>query len=113
MHFDRSVKPSEDIKAILCGGETISYCFSNGQDVIVFTDRRVIIDDVEGLIGGRHDLTSIPYKSLVSWHTVNASAITEKYAVLEFWTIHDQYQLNMDRSLNLLPIHKLISSAVL
>lgn len=113
MNFDRSVKPSADITSLLVEGENVRYCFSNGQDVIVFTDRRIIIDDKDGLLAARHDLTSIPYRSIIKWHTVNAAAITDTHAVLEFWTLMDQYVINTDRSLNLQPIHQLISSGIL
>jgi hypothetical protein len=113
LHFDRSVKPYDEILAILCGGEKIHYCFSNmAQDVIVFTDRRIIYDHKDGLIGAKHDLTTIPYRSFIKWHTVNA-ALIDMTALLEFWTIQDQYKITTDRSLDLMPIHKIISSCVL
>lgn len=111
--FDRSVKPTEEITSLLVEGEEIHYCFFNGQDIIVFTDRRIIYDDRDGLLALRNDITSIPYRSIIKWHTVNAASIADMHAVLDFWTIHDHYTVNTDRSLNLLPIHQLISKAVL
>ncbi len=113
LHFDHSVKPSNEILAILCEDEKVYYCFSNlAQKVLVFTDRRIIYDDKDGLIGAKHDLTSIPYRSFIKWHTVNA-ALIDTNALLEFWTIQDQYKITTDRSLDLMPIHKLISKCVL
>lgn len=113
MNFDRSVKPPAEITAVLTEGETVRYCFSNGQDIIVFTDRRIVIDKRDGLLAARHTLTSVPYKSIIKWQTANAAAITDAHAVLEIWTLLDQYVINTDRSLNLQPIHQLIGSGIL
>ena len=113
LNFDRSIKPTEDITSLMVKGEEIHYCFSNGQDIIVFTDRRIIYDHRDGLLAVHNNLTSIPYRSFIRWQTVNAAVITDMHAVLDFWTMHDHYTVNTDRSLNLLPIHQLISEAVL
>lgn len=55
----------QEIGGMLADGEQIDIAFSLIRDLIVFTNRRLILIDKQGLTGSKVDYQSIPYRSVV------------------------------------------------
>lgn len=55
----------EELSAILAQGETLEQVFKLIRDLIVFTNRRLILIDKQGLTGSKKEYMSIPYRSIV------------------------------------------------
>ena len=55
---------SKDLEQILTTGEEIDVAFKLIRDLIIFTDKRLILVDKQGLTGKKVDYHSIPYKSI-------------------------------------------------
>lgn len=53
-----------DLNAILVGGETVVRAFRIIRDLFIFTDKRLILIDKQGLTGKKAEYHSIPYKSI-------------------------------------------------
>ena len=110
--YDRTGKPSQEVLGLLRDKESVKYCFSDGQSMIVFTDRRMIFDDKEGMLSNKHEYTSVPYRTFQKWYTANSTAMTERYSKLVIMTLLDEYQISIEKSLNLIQLHQLISAAL-
>jgi hypothetical protein len=54
----------KDLDAILTEGETLVKGFRIIRDLFIFTDKRLILIDKQGLTGRKAEYHSIPYKSI-------------------------------------------------
>jgi len=55
----------QELQQILCSGEALQQAYKVVRDLIVFTDRRLILVDKQGLTGSKREYLSVPYKSIV------------------------------------------------
>lgn len=55
---------TKEIGQLLAQGEEIDVAFKLVRDLIVFTDKRLILVDKQGLTGKKVEYHSIPYKSI-------------------------------------------------
>lgn len=55
----------QELGGLLADGEQLDVAFSLIRDQIVFTNRRLILVDKQGLTGSKVDYQSIPYRSIV------------------------------------------------
>jgi hypothetical protein len=53
-----------DLAAILIQGESVVRAFKIVRDMFIFTDKRLILIDKQGLTGAKAEYHSIPYKSI-------------------------------------------------
>ncbi|XVM09931.1 PH domain-containing protein [Bacillus subtilis] len=54
----------EELAHILLEGEKVEAAFKLVRDLIVFTDKRLILVDKQGITGKKTEFQSIPYKSI-------------------------------------------------
>ncbi|NMU26893.1 PH domain-containing protein, partial [Vibrio parahaemolyticus] len=54
----------EDFLKFLIDGETIFAAFKTVRDQVVFTNKRVIAANVQGITGSKVDYTSLPYSKI-------------------------------------------------
>lgn len=54
----------KDLEATLVEGETVAKAFRILRDLFIFTDKRLLLIDKQGLIGKKAEYHSIPYKSI-------------------------------------------------
>jgi len=83
----RAVKPDKFIKSLapmLVQGEEISACFQGIRDYLVFTDRRLITVNIQGVTGKKQDFTSLPYKR-VQAYSVETAGILDLDSELILW----------------------------
>ncbi len=60
-----SIKEGESvIKAIMASNEEIAFAFTSMRDKLIFTDKRVVSVNVQGITGKKVDYTSIPYSKI-------------------------------------------------
>ena len=52
------------VQNIVIPNEKVIYAFSSMRDKLVFTDKRIISVNVQGLTGSKVDYTSIPYSKI-------------------------------------------------
>ena len=55
------------VEDLLMPGETVEASFKSMRDGVVFTDRRVIAVNVQGITGSKKAFTSLPYKNVVAF----------------------------------------------
>jgi hypothetical protein len=65
----------KDISALLIPGEKVISSYTAVRDYVVFTDKRVISVNVQGLTGKKKDYTSLPYSKIVAFSIETAGAL--------------------------------------
>lgn len=103
----------ELVDAMLVDGEAIFASFKSARDMVVFTDKRIISINVQGMSGAKKDFTSLPY-SKVQAFSVETAGKLDNDCELELWfsglgKVKFEFKSNFDiRSFN-----KLLSKYVL
>ncbi|KNY22265.1 PH domain-containing protein [Methylobacterium sp. ARG-1] len=72
------------LAGILIDGETARLAFKIIRDVFVFTERRIILIDVQGVTGSKVEFTSIPYRAVVRF-SVETAGTFDLDAELKIW----------------------------
>ena len=63
------------IAALLIPGEEVISSYTAVRDYVVFTNKRVISVNVQGLTGKKKDYTSMPYSNIVSFSVETAGVL--------------------------------------
>jgi len=53
-----------EVQGLLIKGEEILYAFQTIRDQLIFTNKRVIAIDVQGITGKRKSFTTMPYSKI-------------------------------------------------
>ena len=77
-------KLESDLESILADNENIDKAFKLIRDLIVFTDKRLILIDKQGMTGKKVEYHSIPYKS-ISHFAVETTGHFDLDAELKIW----------------------------
>ena len=75
---------SSQITPILIDGETILSSYKGIRDGVVFTNKRIIAINVQGITGKKKDFTSMPY-SKIQVYSVETSGVFDMDSELELW----------------------------
>ena len=76
--FEKMVAP------ILVSGEEIVRCFQSIRDGVVFTNKRIIAINVQGITGKKKDFTSLPYNKVQAFSVETAGAF-DLDSELDLW----------------------------
>lgn len=74
----------EELGHILLDGENVDAAFKLVRDLIVFTDKRLILVDKQGITGKKTEFQSIPYKS-ISRFSVETAGRFDLDSELKIW----------------------------
>lgn len=80
-------QPEEIVPAIaplMLSGEQVVSSFKAVRDFVVFTDKRVIAVNVQGITGKKRDFTSLPYSKIQSF-SVETAGRFDLDAELDLW----------------------------
>lgn len=102
-----------DIHKILAIGEVPQVAFKTIRDSAVFTNKRLIIRDAQGISGKKIEMYSLPYSSIVMWSSENSGKFLDMHAELELWTKAGHFKIKIGRSLDIRALDRLISNCVL
>lgn len=75
---------AKDIQPLLISGEEVLGVYKAMRDYCVFTNKRVIAVNVQGLTGKKKDFTSLPY-SKVSAYSVETAGVFDLDSELEMY----------------------------
>jgi hypothetical protein len=73
-----------DIAPLLIDGEDVVSAFKGARDFVVFTDRRVIAVNVQGMTGKKRDFSSLPYAKVQAF-SVETAGTFDLDAELDLW----------------------------
>lgn len=72
------------LDGILLEGEAVELAFLIIRDFFVFTERRMIMVDVQGITGSKVDYMSVPYRAIVRY-SVETSGTIDLDAEIKIW----------------------------
>jgi len=75
---------AEEFAPLLAAGETVQRAFGLIRDLMVFTDRRLILVNKQGMTGKRVEYLSIPYRSIVMF-SLETEGHFDLEAELKIW----------------------------
>lgn len=102
-----------DVVDLLVEGEQAVAAYKTFRDSAVFTTKRLIVRDAQGLTGKKVEIYSLPYSSVVMWSSENAGKVFDVNAELELWTKAGHIKVNLHRTIDIRRLDKLLAWAIL
>lgn len=103
----------DDVNDLLVDGETAIAAYKTARDSAIFTNKRLIVRDVQGLRGKKVEIYSLPYSSIVMWSSENAGGFLDYNAEIELWTKAGNIKVNLNKGIDVRRFDKLIARALL
>lgn len=107
-------KISQEFQPILINGEHIEKAFKLVRDMFVFTNKRLILVDKQGLTGSKAEYQSIPYSSIKKFSKESAGLL-DLDAELKIWIAGESMpikkQFGKDNNIN--EVYQILSQHIL
>ncbi len=103
----------KDVNDLLVEGEVAIAAYKTLRDSAIFTNKRLIVRDAQGLTGKKVEIYSLPYSSINMWSTENAGSFLDFNAEVELWTRAGHIKINLQRGVDIRKFDKLIANALL
>jgi hypothetical protein len=103
-----------DLNAILVEGEQVVRAFKIVRDMFIFTDRRLILIDKQGITGKKAEYHTIPYKS-ISHFSVETAGTFDMDAELKIYISGNMtpFQREFKRGADIKGVQKTLAAFVL
>lgn len=72
------------VEPLVIQGEQIVFCFKSVRDFVVFTNKRLIAVNVQGITGKKRDFTSLPYNKIQAF-SIETAGTFDLDAELDLW----------------------------
>ena len=104
---------ADKVKELLLDDEQIVDSYKSMRDGVVFTDKRIIAVNVQGITGSKKDFTSLPYKNIVAY-SIETSGTFDLDSELEiYFSAVGKVKFEFTGKSSMLEISKIISSHLL
>jgi hypothetical protein len=100
------------VQDLLVEEEKVVCAYKTIRDVAIFTNKRLIVRDAQGLTGKKIEIYTLPYSSIVMYSTENAGII-DFNAEVELWTKAGHIKINLGRGVNIREIDKVLATYIL
>lgn len=111
--FNAPCEIPNDVLETLVDGEHPLHAFKTIRDVAIFTNKRIIVRDAQGITGKKVETYSLPYTSIKMYSTENAGKIFDINSEVELWTLIGHIKINLGKNVNIREFDKIISEAIL
>ena len=108
--FFEEIPVPEDVVNVLVPGEQAVTAFKTIRDSAIFTDRRLIVRDSQGLTGKKVEIYSLPYSAINMWSSENAGKFLDWNAEIELWTRAGHIKINVGKGCDVRAIDMLNSN---
>ena len=107
-------KLTESYGQLLISSETIQVGFQVLRDTFIFTNRRLILVDKQGITGKKTEYLSIPYNK-ISKYSVETTGTFDLDAELKIWVGSDPEPISkkFNRKVNIYDLQKVLSEFTL
>jgi hypothetical protein len=108
-------KLNEKYKRLLIDGEEVELGFKLFRDIFIFTNKRLILIDIQGLTGSKIEYNSMPYKS-ISRFSLETAGTFDLDAELKIWMSSENMpsvSKKFNKSINVYDIQKYLASKIL
>lgn len=103
----------DDVTNLLVGDEQAVAAYKTFRDSAIFTTKRLIVRDAQGLRGKKVEVYSLPYSRIDMWSSENAGGMFDLNSELEMWTRAGHIKINLDKKIDVRRLDQLIAWAVL
>ncbi|AEY67959.1 PH domain-containing protein [Clostridium sp. BNL1100] len=103
----------EDVNDLMVEGEVAVAAYKTFRDTAVFTNKRLIVRDAQGLTGKKVEVYYLPYSSINMWSTENAGRFLDFNAEVELWTRAGHIKINLQKGVDIRKFDMLIANALL
>jgi hypothetical protein len=107
-------KIQQEFSQILAKGEVVEHAYQLIRDYFVFTDKRLVLVDKQGMTGSKIDYHSIPYKSITHF-SVEMGGTFDLDAELKIWISGTAapIQKQFNKKLSIYEVQSVLASYVL
>ena len=110
--FFNEIPIPEDVLSSLVPGEQAIRAFKTFRDSAIFTDRRLIVRDSQGITGKKVEIYSLPYSAINMWSSENAGKLLDFNAEIELWTRAGHIKIKVGKGCDVRELDMLIAAAV-
>lgn len=110
--FVAETKVPATVQNLLIEGEVPYKAFKTLRDVAIFTNKRLIVSDSQGVRGKKREMYSVPYASVDMWSTENAGTLDWSSEV-ELWTRAGVIKIKLGRQIDVRQMDRLLSEVCL
>ena len=110
--FMNEVPIPQDVAQLLVEGEQPYAAFKTMRDSAIFTSKRLIVRDAQGLTGKKVEIYSLPYSAINMWSTENAGRM-DFNAEVELWTRAGHIKISLGKQVDVRRIDQLIAHCIL
>ena len=99
---------------ILCKDEIIERAFSHIRDKWVFTDKRLIIQNTQGVTGKKKEFFSVPYHSVECFSIETAGSFDDD-AEIKLWVkgIDNPIEINLGHGIDITEVQRIFAEHIL
>ena len=101
-----------DVQHLLTQGEQPVAAYRTFRDVAIFTSKRLIVRDAQGMSGKKVEIYSLPYSRIDMWSSENAGSL-DWNSELELWTRAGHIKVKLNKGINVRRLDGLIAHMVL
>jgi len=102
-----------DVDDLLVEGEKAIAAYKTFRDTAVFTTKRLIVRDAQGLTGKKVEIYSLPYSTIHMWSTENAGKFLDFNAEVSLWTRAGHIKVNLQKGVDIRKFDRIIANALL
>lgn len=89
------------VQPMLIEGETVFAAFKAMRDQVIFTNKRLIAVNVQGITGKKKDFTSLPYSKVQAFSVETAGSLFDLDTEMELWfsglgKVHFEFKSKFD-----------------
>lgn len=106
-------KAKEDINKFLIDGEDIIGTFKTVRDQVVFTNKRIIAANVQGITGSKVDYTSIPYSKVQTFSIETSGTLDLDCEIQIYISSVGRVSFEIKGSFDIVSFNRVISEYVL
>ncbi|MDF2457765.1 MAG: hypothetical protein K0S79_181 [Nitrospira sp.] len=107
-------KIQQEFAQILAPGEKVEHAYQLIRDYFVFTDKRFVLVDKQGMTGSKVEYHSIPYKSITHF-SIETAGTFDLDAELKIWISSNPVPLQktFNKKLSIYEVQSVLASYVL
>ena len=102
-----------DVEDLLVEGEQAVCSYKTIRDIAIFTNKRIIVRDAQGLTGKKVEIYTLPYSSIVMYSTENAGKLLDFNSEVELWTKAGHIKINLNAKADIRKLDKILAQAIL
>lgn len=104
----------KEFGALLCEGERIERAYKLIRDKWVFTNKRLIIQDVQGVTGKKREYLSVPYR-FIERFSIETAGTFDMDAEMKIWIrgCEEPLEQNFGKDSNIIEIQRVLAQYVL